>query len=113
MDDQMMEDMGMEMDMDEQMEQEAYQMEEEEEEQQQEQGFTFEGLRDIIEKTEDEGKDQVFQAREANYISKGTYIYQLLTQIETGEQAISFFAKHGHNTPIKFVNCKRKPVPGD
>lgn len=53
------------------------------------------------------------QAREANYISKGTYIWQLLTQIETGEQAISFFAKHGYNTPIKFVNCKRKPVPGD
>ena len=76
-------------------------------------GVTFEALRDIIEKTEDEGKDQVVQAREANYISKGTYIWQLLAQIETGEQAISFFAKHGHNTPIKFVNCKRKPVPGD
>lgn len=76
-------------------------------------GPTFEALRDIIEKTEDEGKDQAGQARGANYISKGTYIWQLLTQIETGEQAISFFAKHGHNTPIKFVNCKRKPVPGD
>jgi len=102
------------------MDGEAYQQMEEmdedqgmEEEGAEDAGVTFEALRDIIEKTDDEGKDQVVQAREANYISKGTYIWQLLAQIETGEQAISFFAKHGHNTPIKFVNCKRKPVPGD
>lgn len=67
----------------------------------------------MIERTGDEGNNQVVQARESNYISKGTYIWQLLSQIESGEQAISFFAKHGHNTPIKFVNCIRKPVPGD
>ena len=85
----------------------------EEEEDAEDDVITFEALRDTIEKTEDKGKDQVVQAREANYISKGTYIWQLLSQIETGEQAISFFAKHGYNTPIKFVNCKRKPVPGD
>jgi hypothetical protein len=34
-------------------------------------------------------------------------------QLRTGEQAISFFAKHGNNTPIKFLNCNRKPVPPD
>jgi hypothetical protein len=38
-------------------------------------GVTFEALRDTIEKTEDAGKDQVVQAREANYISKGTHIW--------------------------------------
>ena len=111
-----------EMEMDGQMDGQAYdQMEAMDDDQgmgeedgaEEERGVTFEALRDIIEKTEDEGKDQVAQAREANYISKGTYIWQLLAQIETGEQAISFFAKHGPNTPIKFVNCKRKPVPGD
>ena len=48
-----------------------------------------------------------------NSISKGTYIGQLLGAIETGEQAIAFFAKHGSGTPIKFVNCKRKPVSPD
>ena len=53
------------------------------------------------------------QARTANFIRKGTYIHQLLTQIKTGEQAISFFAKHGNNTPIKFLNCNRKPVSPD
>ena len=60
---------------------EAYGMEMEEdvmEEEEEDQALNFDGLRDIIEKTEDEGKDQVFQAREANYISKGTYIWQLL-----------------------------------
>jgi len=84
-----------------------------EDEEADEAGATFDALRDTIEKTEDAGKDQLAQAREANYISKGTYIGQLLAAIETGEQAIAFFAKHGSNTPIKFVNCKRKPVPGD
>lgn len=81
--------------------------------QEQDDEINFENLRDIIEKTEDAGNDQVVESREANYISKGTYIFQLLQQIETGEHAISFFAKHGHSTPIKFVNCKRRPVPGD
>lgn len=67
----------------------------------------------MFESAEDAGKDQVAQAREAHYISKGTYIGELLAAIETGEQAIAFFAKHGSNTPIKFVNCKRRPLPGD
>jgi len=53
-------------------------MEDEEEPEDDNPEVTFDGLRDIIEKTEDEGKDQVVQAREANYISKGTYIWQLL-----------------------------------
>ena len=53
------------------------------------------------------------QARQANFISTGTYIHQLLMQIKTGEQAISFFAKYGSNTPIKFLNCNRKPIPPD
>jgi len=34
-------------------------------------------------------------------------------QIQTGDQAISFFAKHGNSTPIKFLNCNRKPLPAD
>jgi hypothetical protein len=35
----------------------------------------------------------------------------MVQAIETGDQAISFFAKHGTNMPIKFLNCNRKPVP--
>lgn len=27
--------------------------------------------------------------------------------IKTGEDAISFFAKYGNTTPIKFINCVR------
>jgi dynein heavy chain len=109
----MMDEMGAQMDGEAYQQVEGMADMEEDEEEAEDAEVTFEALRDIIEKTEDEGKDQVVQAREANYISKGTYIWQLLAQIETGEQAISFFAKHGANTPIKFVNCKRKPVPGD
>jgi len=107
-----------EMGMEGQMEGDPYGQQQEEmdygeEEEEQQQDLAYHDIKDIIEKTEDEGKDQFVQAQEAKYISKGTYIYQVLFAIETGEQAISFFAKHGHNTPIKFVNCKRKPVPGD
>lgn len=106
--DQMMDMDQMEMDPD------AYQqMEEMGEAPDDDETYDYAMLNRLIENEEDKGMDQAQKAREANYISKGTYIWQLLSQIETGEQAIAFFAKHGHNTPIKFVNCKRKPVPGD
>lgn len=36
-----------------------------------------------------------------------------MLEIKTGEQAISFFAKHGSNTPIKFLNCNRAPTSLD
>jgi hypothetical protein len=51
------------------------------------------------------------QARKANFIRKGTPIYEMLMKIKSGEQAISFFAQHGNSTPIKFLNCIRTPVP--
>jgi hypothetical protein len=35
----------------------------------------------------------------------------MVQAIKTGDQAISFFAKHGKNMPIKFLNCNRKPQP--
>jgi len=34
----------------------------------------------------------------------------MVQAIKTGDQAISFFAKHGTNMPIKFLNCNRKKV---
>jgi dynein heavy chain len=70
-------------------------------------------MRTMFRADENKGKDHVADARKANYISKGSFIWQLLNAIETGEQAISFFAKYGQSTPIKFVKCRRKPVPGD
>jgi hypothetical protein len=35
----------------------------------------------------------------------------MLMKIQTGEQAISFFAQHGNSTPIKFLNCNRAKLP--
>lgn len=32
----------------------------------------------------------------------------ILKTIKTGEAAISFFAKYGNTTPIKFINCVQK-----
>jgi hypothetical protein len=63
------------------MDQNAYeQMEgmEMEEEEADDGELNFDSLRNVIEKSEDKSKDQIGQAREANYISKGTYIWQLL-----------------------------------
>jgi hypothetical protein len=92
---------------------------EEDEDQQQEQddggklnrSIDFEEFRQIIENNEDESKNKASQARQANFIRKGTPIYDMLVKIQSGEQAISFFAQHGNSTPIKFLNCNRAPVP--
>lgn len=71
----------------------------------------FEDFKNIIENNQDEGKNKASEARQANFIRKGTPIYDMLVKIQTGEQAISFFAQHGNATPIKFLNCNRAPVP--
>ena len=46
-----------------------------EQEQNDDEELNFESLRNVIEKTEDRSKDQIGLAREANYISTGTYIW--------------------------------------
>lgn len=35
-------------------------------------------------------------------------VSSILKTIKTGESAISFFAKYGNTTPIKFINCVQK-----
>ena len=56
------------------------------------QSVDFEEFRQIIENNEDESKNKSMQARQANFIRKGTPIYEMLIKIKSGEQAISFFA---------------------
>lgn len=34
-------------------------------------------------------------------------VSEIIYSIKTGEDAISFFAKYGNTTPIKFINCIR------
>lgn len=86
-------------------------MEEQEPEEDQDVGFG--DLKALFRADEMKGKDHIAETRKANFISKGSYVWNLLAQIETGEQAISFFAKYGQSTPIKFVKFKRKPVSPD
>jgi len=75
-----------------------------------EDALQYEDFRNIIE-TEGPQNTQMTDLRKANFIRKGTAIWHMQQAIQTGEQAISFFAKHGVNIPIKFLNCNRKPVP--
>lgn len=70
----------------------------------------YDDFRNIIE-TEGPQNNQSLELRKANFIRKGTAIWHMQNDIHTGEQAISFFAKHGVNIPIKFLNCNRRPVP--
>lgn len=72
--------------------------------------FTYEEFKHMIEKQEESSKNDLAEQRRANFIKKGTAIWHIHQGIKTGEQAISFFAKHGNNMPIKFVNCNRKKV---
>ena len=71
----MEEEMDMQMEMDpygqEMMDGMEDMMEEEYEDQEE---ANFDNMSTMIEKQEDAGKDQLAQAREAQYISKGTYI---------------------------------------
>lgn len=43
--------------------------------------------------------------QKADFVTKK--VWKELMKILTGEQAISFFAKYGNTTPIKFINCVR------
>lgn len=69
----------------------------------------LDGFEKII-NTEGSTNNQTTELRKANFVRKGTASYHMVQAIRTGDQAISFFAKHGTNMPIKFLNCNRKPV---
>lgn len=71
---------------------------------------TFDEFTKIIE-TEGTTSNQTTELRKANFIRKGTASWHIVQNIRTGDQAISFFAKHGTNMPVKFLNCNRRPVP--
>jgi dynein heavy chain, axonemal len=88
-------------------------MEGEEEEQEEvnlddEEAVTLQDIENMLAIDESEvTKDEMAEARKQHYITKNSYIHKKLLEIKTGENAISFFAKYGNNTPIKFVNCLR------
>ena len=40
-------------------------------------------------------------------------VKEQIAKLGTGEDAISFFAKYGNATPIKYVNCILSPTPDE
>ena len=72
-----------------------------------EEGLDFESFKNMIENRDEANQAEKANARTNLFITKNSPIYHTLLEIKTGEQAISFFAKHGSNTPIKFLNCNR------
>jgi hypothetical protein len=70
--------------------------------------LTFPEFEKII-NTEGVVNNKVTELRKASYIKKGTQAYHMVKAVQTGDEAISFFAKHGTNMPVKFLNCNRQP----
>lgn len=68
-------------------------------------------LEDMLNAVDDKAENEIALAKNSMFIEKGTPLYKQRAEIKTGEQAISFFAKHGNNTPIKIFNCNRAKVP--
>jgi dynein heavy chain len=48
-------------------------------------------------------------AQETLFVDRESYIFKELKKIRTGEDAISFFAKNGNTTPVKFLHCNMAP----
>jgi flagellar hook protein FlgE len=71
--------------------------------------LNYDGFEKIID-TVGQTNNQTTELRKANFIRKNTASWNMVAAIQTGDQAISFFAKHGTNMPIKFLNCNRKHV---
>ena len=51
------------------------------------------------------GKKPVNKIQNAMFVDQA--VSEILHTIKTGEDGISFFAKYGNTTPIKFINCIR------
>jgi len=68
-------------------------------------------LEDMLNVVDDKAENEIALAKNSMFIEKNTPLYRQRAEIKTGEQAISFFAKHGNNTPIKIFNCNRAKVP--
>jgi dynein heavy chain len=75
-----------------------------------EDSIDFETFRNIIEARDESKKNEAANVRTNLFIAPGSALYQQLEEIKTGEQAISFFAQHGNNTPVKFLNCNRSKI---
>ena len=67
-------------------------------------------LEQMVNADDDEAQREMAQVSNMKFIEKDTPLYKQRAEIKTGEQAISFFAKHGNNTPIKIFNCNRAKV---
>ena len=68
-------------------------------------------LKNMVGEPEDDKAKEASNLRTKIFVTKGTYLYNEIREIETGEHPfIFFFAKHGFNTSVKFMNCNRARV---
>jgi dynein heavy chain, axonemal len=82
-----------------------------EEEEVEDKSLDSDELEEMLNAKDEKADNDLAMAKNSMFVEKGTLLYRQRAEIKTGEQAISFFAKHGNNTPIKIFNCNRSKVP--
>ena len=55
-----------------------------------------------------DSKNKLKKEQIQNAVFEDKEVKEHILKLEDGKQAISFFAKYGNTTPIKFICCKRK-----
>lgn len=79
----------------------------EDEDLQPEQDFDFNSLQKMLSKSKKNKNGVVSGAQETLFVDRESFIFKELKKIITGEDAISFFAKNGNTTPVKFLYCNK------
>lgn len=69
--------------------------------------FNVQSLQKLFNKSKKSRTSLASGAQETLFVDRESYIFKELKKIRTGEDAISFFAKNGNTTPVKFLYCNR------
>ena len=87
----------------------AYEEDQEEDDQNSpiEQEFDLHSLQKLLSKSNKGGAGLASGAQETLFVDRESFIFKELKKIKTGEDAISFFAKNGNSTPVKFLYCNK------
>ena len=72
-----------------------------------EQEFDLHSLQKLLGKSNKPHSGLVSGAQETLFVDRESFIFKELKKITTGEDAISFFAKNGNTTPVKFLYCNK------
>ena len=74
--------------------------------------FDLNALQKMLSKSKKPRGGLASGAQETLFVDRESMIFKELKKIITGEDAISFFAKNGNTTPVKFLYCNKAATDG-